>query len=221
MQILVVEDEPRTLAFVGRALRAAGMTVAGAEDGRTGLARALAHPFDLVILDLLLPGIDGLVVLRELRARKPDLPVLILSARSDTQAKLRGFDLGADDYLVKPFSVDELIARVRARLRRRESAAERELVRAGPLVLDLARREARMEDSISRLTDSEFRLLHHLARRVGEVISREQLLAAVWGYDFDPRSNVVDVCIRRLRKKLGPEAPIETVRNVGYRLSAG
>jgi DNA-binding response OmpR family regulator len=220
MQVLVIEDEPRTLAFVSRALRAAGMTVAGAEDGRSGLSRALAHPFDMVILDLLLPGIDGLTLLRELRARKPDLPVLILSARADLAAKLRGFDLGADDYLVKPFSVDELIARVRVRLRRRDPS-ERELVHAGAIVLDLARREARIEDTVSRLTESEFRLLHHLARRVGDVISREQLLAAVWGYDFDPRSNVVDVCIRRLRKKLGPAAPIETVRNVGYRLASG
>lgn len=221
MQILVVEDEPRTLAFVARALRAAGMTVVGAEDGPTGLSRALAHRFDLVVLDLLLPGMDGLALLRELRARKPELPVLILSARADLAAKLRGFDLGADDYLVKPFSVDELIARIRVRLRRREPDGERELVHAGAIVLDLARREARMQGTVSRLTDSEFRLLHQLARRVGEVISREQLLAAVWGYDFDPRSNVVDVAIRRLRKKLGPGAPIETVRNVGYRLAAG
>jgi len=217
MQILLIEDERRTAAFLARALRAHGMTVAAAEDGREGLARAITEPFDLVILDLMLPAVDGLTVLRELRARKPDVPVLILSARSDLETKLRGFDLGADDYLVKPFSLDELTARVRAQLRRGAAVAG-DLLRAGPLALDVARREVRVNGSPSRLTDLEFRLLHHLVGRHGEVVSREQLLSVVWGYDFDPRSNVVDVAIRRLRKKLGPDAPIETVRNVGYRL---
>jgi two-component system, OmpR family, response regulator len=222
MQILVIEDEARILAFVARALKADGWTVGIAEDGRKGLAWALAHPYDLVVLDLLLPGIDGLELLRQLREQKPELPVLILSARSDLQTRLRGFALGADDYLVKPFSLDELLARVRARLRRRPpQVADAYMLHAGRLVLDLAAREARIGGRVSELTDGEFRLLHFLLEHPGQVLSREQLLADVWGYDFDPRSNVVDVSIRRLRRKLGPDAPIETVRNVGYRLAAG
>jgi two-component system, OmpR family, response regulator len=220
MRILVIEDEPRTLTFVGRALQAQGMTVATAQDGASGLASALTGTHDLVILDLLLPELNGLELLKRLRSRKPDLPVLILSARADLETKLRGFDLGATDYLVKPFSLDELIARVWVQLRRGQPTDERQVMRAGLIELDVARREARSEAGVSRLTDIEFRLLHHLAGRPGEVVSREQLLAAVWGYDFDPRSNIVDVCVRRLRKKLGPDAPIETVRNVGYRLLA-
>jgi two-component system, OmpR family, copper resistance phosphate regulon response regulator CusR len=221
MQILVIEDEARILAFVARALRAEGFTVGVADDGEEGLAMALAHEWDLVVLDLLLPGMDGLDVLRELRERKRELPVLILSARSDLDTKLRGFELGADDYLAKPFSLDELLARVRVRLRSRKPAGDAYLLNAGRLLLDVARREARVGSQVSELTDGEFRLLHFLLEHAGEVMSREQLLADVWGYDFDPRSNVVDVSIRRLRHKLGPDAPIETVRNVGYRLAAG
>ena len=220
MRILLIEDEPRTLAFVSRALRAEGMTVSAVENGRAGLASALGGTHDLVILDLMLPELNGLEVLRHLRARKPTLPVLILSARSDLQTKLRGFDLGATDYLVKPFSLDELIARAWVQLRRGQPSDEQQVVRAGEVELDLARREARLHGEVSRLTDVEFRLLHQLVQRPGEVVSRELLLDAVWGYDFDPRSNIVDVCVRRVRKKLGPEAPIETVRNVGYRLYA-
>jgi DNA-binding response OmpR family regulator len=147
---------------------------------------------------------------------------VILSARTDLPTKLRGFELGAGDYLAKPFALDELLARVRVQLRGRQPASgEGYVLRAGRLLLDLARREARIGSRVSELTDGEFRLLHFLLEHAGEVISREQLLADVWGYDFDPRSNVVDVSIRRLRRKLGPDAPIETVRNVGYRLAAG
>ncbi|HKN93531.1 MAG TPA: response regulator transcription factor [Thermoleophilaceae bacterium] len=221
MQILIVEDEARILAFVARALKAEGWMVGVADDGRKGLAAALTNPYDLVVLDLLLPGMDGLDLLRELRERKPDLPVLILSARTDIDTKLRGFNLGADDYMVKPFSLGELLARVRVQLRRRQPPGVSSVLHAGPLLLDLARREARLGPRVCELTDGEFRLLHFLLEHAGEVNSREQLLSQVWGYDFDPRSNVVDVSIRRLRQKLGPEAPIETVRNVGYRLAAG
>jgi len=220
MRILIVEDEARILTFVARALRAEGWTISVAENGGIGLTAALANPYDLVVLDLLLPGMDGLDLLRELRQRKPDLPVLILSARSDLETKLRGFKLGADDYLVKPFSLGELLARVRVQLRRRQPPADSSLLEAGPLLLDLTTREAHLGTRVCELTDGEFRLLHFMLQHAGEVSSREQLLSEVWGYDFDPRSNVVDVSIRRLRKKLGPEAPIETVRNVGYRLAA-
>lgn len=220
MPILVVEDEPRILAFVRRGLEAQGFTVDAATDGATGLRRARERRYDLVVLDLLLPGLDGLALLRELTRSSPDLPVLILSARSDEKTKLRGFELGARDYVAKPFSLAELIARVHVQLRT-VGAAERDdgVLHIGQLELDFARRRARMRDGSADLTDREFRLLHHLARHAGEVISREQLLAEVWGYHFDPHSNVVDVCIRRLRKKLGA-ASIETVRNVGYRVAA-
>jgi DNA-binding response OmpR family regulator len=221
MRILVIEDEARILAFVAQALRAEGYTVAVAEDGEEGLALALDQRYDLLVLDLLLPGMDGLEVLRELRGRQPKLPVVILSARSDLDTKLRGFELGADDYLAKPFALSELLARVRVHLRRGQAGGgSPHVLHAGRLLVDLARREARIGARVSDLTDGEFRLLHFLLEHAGEVMSREQLLADVWGYDFDPQSNVVDVSIRRLRRKLGPEAPIETVRNVGYRLAA-
>jgi two-component system, OmpR family, response regulator len=221
VEILVIEDESRIQAFVARALKAEGFVVGVADNGPEGLARALAHPHALVVLDLLLPGLDGLELLRQLHERKPDLPVLILSARSDLDTKLRGFDLGAVDFLAKPFSLDELLARVKVQLRRREPAADDAYVmHAGGLRLDLARREARIGSRVSELTDGEFRLLHVFFEHAGEVLSREQLLADAWGYDFDPRSNVVDVSIRRLRRRLGPDSPIETVRNVGYRLAA-
>ncbi len=145
---------------------------------------------------------------------------MILSARSDLPTKLRGFGLGAADYLSKPFSFDELIARIRVQLRKPHNAENGHVVRAGTLALDLARREARFGSVTAQLSDREFRVLHHLVEHPGEVISRERLLSEVWGYHFDPGSNVVDVCIRRLRKKLGADAPIETVRHAGYRLSA-
>ena len=144
--------------------------------------------------------------------------MLILSARTDLPTKLRSFELGANDYLSKPFSFDELVARVRVQLRHGTSE-DASTVRVGGLELDLARRQARVEDRVTDLSDREFRLLYHLVAHAGEVVSRERLLSEVWGYSFDPGSNVVDVCVRRLRKKLGPASPIETVRHAGYRLA--
>lgn len=220
MRILVIEDEPRILAFVSRGLEAEGFTVDAAGDGPNGLRRAVLGDYDLVVLDLLLPRLDGLAVLRGLQERRPDVPVVIVSARSDLQTKLRGFGLGACDYVPKPFAFDELLARIRAQLRHGRAGGDGTVVNAGALTLDLARRQARIGDVIAELSDREFRLLHHLVRHQGEVVSRERLLSEVWGYHFDPRSNVVDVCVRRLRKKLGADAPIETVRHGGYRLSA-
>jgi two-component system copper resistance phosphate regulon response regulator CusR len=220
MRILVVEDEARILSFLARGLEAEGFTVERASDGATALRRADDVPYDLVILDLLLPRIDGLTVLRELVRAKPELPVLILSARSDLRTKLRGFELGASDYLAKPFALDELLARVRVQLRRHANGTERSTLQVGRLVLDVARRQAQLGGSVVDLSEREFRLLHHLATNAGEVVSRERLLAEVWGYHFDPGSNVVDVCVRRLRKKLGVHAPIRTVRHAGYCLDA-
>jgi two-component system, OmpR family, response regulator len=190
MRILIVEDEARIRAFLARAFSAEGFTVDVVEDGDSGLIRAMTDAYDLVILDLLLPGRDGLSALHELHRRRPELPVLILSARSDLPTKLRSFEFGAVDYVSKPFALDELLARARVQLWR------------------------------ARVSDREFRLLLCLMQHVGEVISRERLLSEVWGYDFDPKSNVVDVCVRRLRRRLGPNAPIETVRNAGYRAAA-
>jgi two-component system, OmpR family, response regulator len=221
MRILVVEDEPRILAFVARGLEAEGFVVDAAEDGMEALQRARGARPDLVVLDLLLPRVDGLTVLRELKRDRPGLPVLVLSARSDLPTKLRGFELGANDYVAKPFAFDELIARIKALLRRPDRVElGQTTLHVGGLVLDVARRQARLNGVVSDLSDREFRLLHQLAEHADEVVSRERLLSEVWGYHFDPRSNVVDVCVRRLRKKLGPRAPIETVRHVGYRIAS-
>jgi two-component system copper resistance phosphate regulon response regulator CusR len=219
MRILVIEDEPRILAFLSRGLQAEGFVVDGEGDGPAGLVRAIRDHYDLVVLDLLLPKLGGLEVLRQLQRQRPELPVVIVSARSDLPTKLRGFGLGACDYVSKPFSFDELLARIRAQLRTGRRGETGSVVQAGELTLDLARREARLGELVAELSDREFRLLHHLVRHQGEVVSRERLLSDVWGYSFDPRSNVVDVCVRRIRKKLGEGAPIETVRHGGYRLS--
>ncbi len=220
MQILVIEDEPRILAFLARGLEAEGFRVDAADTGPMGLKQALASSYDAVILDLLLPGLDGLTILRELQQHEPELPVVIVSARSDLPTKLRGFGLGASDYLAKPFALDELVARLRVQLRRHAARHDESLVRAGMLTLDLARRQARIGELVADLSDREFRLLHHLVEHAGTIVSRERLLSEVWGYHFDPGSNVVEVCVRRLRKKLGADAPIETVRHAGYRVRA-
>jgi len=220
MRILVIDDEPRILGFLARGLEAEGFTVDIADTGTEALRCVRSNAYDLVLLDLLLPGIDGLTVLQELNRDRPGLPVMIVSARSDLPTKLRGFGLGASDYLSKPFSFEELVARVRVALRNSRRVEGDQVLQVGTLVLDVARREARIGSHAAQLSDREFRLLHHLVEHAGEVISRERLLSEVWGYHFDPGSNVVDVCVRRLRKKLGAQAPIETVRHAGYRLVA-
>jgi len=220
VRVLLIEDEPRIRAFVARGLTAEGLLVDESVDGRAGLHRALEERYDLVILDLLLPALDGLSVLRALHEFRPELPVLVLSARSDLPTKLRGFELGATDYLPKPFSFEELLARVRVQLKRNGTPNEKNVVHAGGLALDLAARRAHLGEKITDLSAREFQLLRYLVEHAGEIVSRERLLSEVWGYHFDPCSNVVDVCIRRLRKKLGAHAPIETVRHAGYRVSA-
>lgn len=221
MRILVVEDEPAVLGFVVRGLQAEGFLVVAACDGCEGLELALSEEVDLVVLDLLLPGVDGLSLLRALRERRKRLPVLILSARADLPTKLLGFELGANDYLTKPFSFDELLARVRAQLRVAHPREEGSLLRAGALVLDVDHREARLGSTVAQLSERDFQVLRYLVEHAGEVISRERLLSEVWGYAYDPASNIVDVYVRRLRRKLGAGAPIETVRRAGYRVAAG
>ena len=218
MRILVIEDEPRILGFLRSGLEAEGFAVDGASDGATGLSLALEEAYELVVLDLQLPRLDGLRLLEEVHARRPKLPVLILSARTDVPTRLKGFELGAIDFVAKPFSFDELVARVRVHLRRDDASPS--AITVGTLTLDLARRRAHVDGRSVDLSDREFRLLYHLATHAGEIVSRERLLSEVWGYSFDPGSNVVDVCVRRLRTKLGSPSPIETVRHAGYRLAA-
>jgi DNA-binding response OmpR family regulator len=218
---LIVEDEARIGAFLARAFTAEGLRADVVTEVHQAIIRALAIDYELVVLDLCFPDGDGFEFLRELRERRPNPPpVLVLSARDDLQTKLRSFELGAVDYLSKPFSLEELLARVRVWLSRARASGSDHVIRVGALELDVARREARVGTTVAQLADREFRVLQFLMMNVGQVISRQRLLSEVWGYDFDPRSNVVDVCIRRLRARLGPDAPIETVRNAGYRAAA-
>jgi two-component system copper resistance phosphate regulon response regulator CusR len=218
MRLLIVEDEDRIAAFLVKGLRAHGYAVTLARTGRDGLRLAGELEPDGVILDLGLPDIDGVEVLRRLRSRRSAMPVLVLTARDQVRDKVQGLDLGADDYRSKPFAFDELLARLRARLRPRD-AAEASVLRAGAVSLDLHSRRARVGDREVDLTAREFALLETFLRHPGQVLSREQVLSRVWGLDFDPESNVVDVYVRYLRRKLGGEV-IETVRGMGYRLTA-
>ena len=216
-RVLVVDDEPRIVSFISRALSAEGLGVDSAHDGHRALELARTRRYELVVLDLLLPGLDGVSVLQGILDSKPEQRVLILSALSDVDSKVRCLELGAADYLPKPFALAELVARVRARLRQPEAPAAPRMLVAGRLTLDLLRRVADAGAGWVSLSEREFLLLQCLIRKAGEVCTREELLAEVWGYSFDPGSNVVDVYVGRLRSKLGAEI-IETVRNVGYRL---
>jgi two-component system OmpR family response regulator len=213
-RILVVDDETRITNFVSRALAAEGFAVETAENGTDGLKLARSGRFDLVVLDLLMQPLDGVSVLKNLLASRPEQPVLVLSAISDIRAKVRCLQLGADDYLAKPFDLTELVLRVRARLRHPATAPPDRLT-AGGVTLDLRRRTADIGKVSVSLSSREFLLLQHLMLQQGQVCSREELLAHVWGYTFDPGTNVIDVYVSRLRAKLGAGI-IETVRNVGY-----
>ena len=213
--ILLIEDEPRIAAFVSRGLESAGYTTVIVEDGAEGLARALADDIDLVLLDVGLPTIDGFEVLRRLRARGSSVPVIMLTARSSTRDTVEGLDAGANDYVSKPFTFDELLARVRSRLRE-SSAPGGVSVAHGDVVLDILARRATVDGREVELSAREFALAEQFLRSPGRVLSREQLLSRVWGMDFDPGSNVVDVYVRYLRGKLGVHHII-TVRGAGYR----
>ena len=217
-RILIAEDEPRLASFLEKGLRSNGFVTTWAEDGDRATVLARDDDFDLLVLDLGLPGKDGTAVLRELRASGQRMPVIILTARDDVSDKVGGLEGGADDYVTKPFRFEELLARVRARLRD-ERTVERTVLRAGAIVLDLRTRRASTDGRTVDLTAREFTMLEVLIRHAGQVLSREQLLSHVWGYDYDPGSNVVDVYVGYLRKKLGPDS-IETVRGMGYRLAA-
>lgn len=216
MSILIIEDEAGIVAFVRRGLEAAGYTVVEATDGIDGLAVAMLPDVELVILDLGLPGIPGEEVLRRLRAQRPAVPVIILTAKDAVSDRVANLEAGADDYLTKPFSFSELLARVRARLRTANQIRS-DVVAAGNLVLDLGARTVSIEERTLGLSAREFSLLEVLVRNPKRVLSREQLLDQVWGYDFDGSSNVVEVYVGQLRRKIGGDR-IETVRGVGYRL---
>jgi DNA-binding response OmpR family regulator len=217
-RILIAEDEEQIVSFLEKGLRAAGYTTARAADGMTALVKSLSGEFDLLILDIGLPGKDGFEVLRDLRTRGHELPVVILTARGSTRDAVEGLDLGADDYIRKPFPFDELLARVRARLRD-DRAPERTSLQAGDVTLDLLTRTVRVGDLSVELTSREFALAELFLAHPGQVFSREQILSRVWGYDYDPRSNVVDVHVGHLRRKLG-KGRIQSVRGMGYRFTA-
>jgi two-component system copper resistance phosphate regulon response regulator CusR len=217
-RILIVEDEERIASFLEKGLRANGFTTSVAADGHEAIALARSTDFDLVILDLGLPGRDGADVLRELREWDRRTPVVILTARDALADKVAGLEAGADDYVTKPFRFEELLARVRVRLRD-ERSPEPTMLRAAGCALDLRTRRLLADGGSIELTAREFALAETFFRHAGQVLSREQLLSNVWGYDHDPGSNVVDVYVGYLRKKMG-EDRIVTVRGMGYQLRA-
>jgi DNA-binding response OmpR family regulator len=218
-RILIAEDEPRLSRFLEKGLRAAGYRTTICDDGIRCAAIATDAEFDLLLLDIGLPGQDGFAVLRAIRARGERLPVVILTARDEVGDTVAGLDGGADDYVTKPFVFEELLARVRARLRAPEQGEARPVLSAAGVRLDVRTRRADLDGREVELTAKEFALLETFLRHPGQVLSREQLLSHVWGYDFDPGSNIVDVYVGYLRRKLGPDR-FQTVRGVGYRLRA-
>jgi two-component system, OmpR family, response regulator QseB len=218
-RILIAEDESRIAAFIEKGLRSHGFTTAIAGDAESATQMALGSGFDLLILDLGLPGKSGLEVLEELRGQGENFPVIILTARDDIQDKVAGFEAGADDYLTKPFRFEELLVRIKARLRNSTASqtTDEMVLKIGDVVLDLRSRKVKVGTETIELPAREFTLAEAFFRHPGQVMSREQLLDRVWGYDYDPGSNIVDVYVGYLRKKLGSDL-IETVRGMGYRL---
>ncbi|MGX1750770.1 response regulator transcription factor [Glutamicibacter protophormiae] len=216
--ILIIEDEPRISSFIAKGLKAAGFTPTICATAREGYAQARSGNFELVILDLGLPDEDGFSLLRRMRESHIDAPVIILTARNSVDDTVAGLQNGADDYMAKPFHFDELLARVRLRLRTEDSSSDVSVLSHGSMEMDLLRRLVTVNGVEVDLSVREFSLAEVFLRNPGLVLSREQLLSRVWGYDFDPGSNVVDVYVRYLRNKLGPDR-FETVRGVGYRLA--
>ncbi len=223
MRVLVIEDEKKTSSFIRRALQAEGFVVDAADNGEDGLAGALHGAYDAVVLDIMLPGRDGLSVLRELRARQCAVPVLLLSARRHVDERIEGLNVGADDYLPKPFVLGELVARVRALGRRTTGPGRNTVLRLADLSLDTITREVKRGGKVIELAVREYQLLEFLLRAQGRVCGRMQILEKVWDYDFDPGTNLVDVYVRRVRDKIdaGFSPPLlHTVRGVGYVMKA-
>lgn len=220
MRVLLVEDEPRIAAFVCAGLREQGFSVDHQDHGDEGYAYASSREYDVILLDIMLPGRDGLAILKGLRRVGNVTPVILLTARNELDDRIAGLNLGADDYLAKPFYVEELIARIHA-VSRRVNGERSNLLRVGVLCLDRIDRQVRLGDRIIELTNREFSLLEYLMRSPGRVFTRTQILEHVWGYDFDPSTNLVDVCVQRLRRKIDCAegmSVIESIRGVGYRL---
>jgi two-component system OmpR family response regulator len=219
VRVLLVEDDPTIAEFVERGLKEAGFVVERAADGRTGLDKALAEPYDAAIVDVMLPQMDGLALIDALRAKGGRTPVLILSARRSVDDRVRGLQAGGDDYLTKPFDFAELLARVQALIRRATGAAEPTRLTTGDLTLDLLSRKVQRGAQAIELRPREFALLEYLMRNAGRVVSKTSILSHVWGYNFDPNTNVVDVLVSRLRDRIDKPFPtklLHTVRGVGY-----
>ena len=219
MRILLVEDDKKTAAFIAKGLQRAGFAVDHAANGEDGLHLALTEPYDAAVVDIMLPQQDGLTIVEELRRKKINTPVILLSAKRSVDDRIRGLHTGSDDYLTKPFAFSELLARVRALIRRASGAPEPTRLQVGELSLDLLKREARRGEAKLELQPREFALLEYLMRHSGEAVSKTMLLEHIWGYEFDPQTNVVDVLVCRLRKKLetgSSEELIHTIRGVGY-----
>jgi len=222
VKILVVEDEKKIASFVRKGLEAAGFVVDVSHHGDEGFALATTRPYDAAVLDIMLPGKDGLSILRNLRERKVALPVILLTARSELNERLEGLNLGADDYLTKPFHIEELIARLHA-VTRRATGAGQSILAVADLSLNLLTRRVTRGERTVELTAREFSLLEHLMRSPGRVLTRVEICERVWDYNFDPGTNLVDVYVQRLRKKVDGEGVrklIETIRGVGYRIKA-
>ena len=221
MRVLVVEDDPAIGAFVVNGLREAGFTVDHATDGETGLTMATSEPYDAAVIDLMLPRRDGLSLIEEVRRAQVETPVLILTAKRSVDDRVRGLQIGGDDYLTKPFAFPELLARVQALIRRASRAPESPRLVVGDLVLDRLTRRVERQGREIELRPREFALLELLMRNAGRVVSKTMILSQVWGYSFDPGSNVVDVLVHRLRGKVDKEFPkklIQTYRGIGYAL---
>jgi two-component system, OmpR family, response regulator len=223
MKVLLIEDEQKIADFVCAGLAARGLAVTHCDNGNTGLAQACEGNFDAVVLDLMLPGRDGLSVLKTMRSTGVSTPVILLTARNELGDRIEGLNLGADDYLAKPFFVEELVARIHA-LVRRLAGDRQNTLQVGSLKLDRITRQAMCNGQTIELTTREFSLLEYLMRSAGQVFTRSQILEHVWGYDFDPSTNVVDVCIKRIRAKMAAlqepgdtASAIESVRGTGYR----
>jgi DNA-binding response OmpR family regulator len=218
MKVLVIEDEKKIAGFVRKGLEEQGYSVTVSNNGDDGYLIAKTQAFDVVILDIMLPGRDGLSILKNLREQKNTVPVIMLTARSEMNEKVEGLNLGADDYVTKPFYMEELIARVQA-IARRGGGDKLNILQSGDLTVNLVSREVKRGGKKVELTPREFSLLEYIMRSPGRVFTRTQILEHVWGYDFDPQTNIVDVCVQRVRKKIldDDNKLIETVRGVGYR----